>query len=315
MTVKRQGNKAISKAVRREKTMAAKRTIAAGRRQDDRVISKAVGGWGGLFAARHLPGAARQFLRRRMDARGVTPQELARRMDGWTKADVDRLLDGRDDMTAPALCDALTALDRPRADPRGGGGDSPIYCGHANESPATCPCPAGCYCRVRGSCKAKKPGERGSGSKLGGAPSPEAAVRMRRIVEALAEKYESTREETEGSAGWTPRCPLCDAVVPEHEAGCDFGKLLWERLVDAMPDPLDGEIDIGSLRGGVRGKYCDRMKEGTNLVLLAPDVHEHFRDAGSVNDALRKIIRIGLRRRDDVIAALGERPRRPRRRR
>ena len=31
--------------------------------------------------------------------------------------------------------------------------------------------------------------------------------------------------------------------------------------------------------GGVRGKYYARYKEGVNLVLLAPDVAEVFRDS------------------------------------
>jgi hypothetical protein len=40
---------------------------------------------------------------------------------------------------------------------------------------------------------------------------------------------------------------------------------------------------------GVRGKYAERYAEGTNVVVLDPDVSEVFPDAGSVNRALRAL--------------------------
>ncbi len=43
---------------------------------------------------------------------------------------------------------------------------------------------------------------------------------------------------------------------------------------------------------GVRGKYAQRYAEGTNIVVLAPDVAEAFPDSESVNEALRMLIRI-----------------------
>lgn len=42
---------------------------------------------------------------------------------------------------------------------------------------------------------------------------------------------------------------------------------------------------------GVRGKYAARFAEGTNVVLLSPDVMSFFPDSKSVNDALRLIIK------------------------
>jgi hypothetical protein len=39
--------------------------------------------------------------------------------------------------------------------------------------------------------------------------------------------------------------------------------------------------------GGQRGKYAERFAEGSNVVVLAPDVTEVFGDADSVNEALR----------------------------
>jgi hypothetical protein len=43
-------------------------------------------------------------------------------------------------------------------------------------------------------------------------------------------------------------------------------------------------------KGGVRGKYAKRFAEGTNLVLLEPDVAKAFPDSRSVNEALREVI-------------------------
>lgn len=52
-------------------------------------------------------------------------------------------------------------------------------------------------------------------------------------------------------------------------------------------DDMNPEYDI---RGGVRGKYYDRYQQGTNVVLLEPDVAAVFHDSESVNRALRVLI-------------------------
>lgn len=44
--------------------------------------------------------------------------------------------------------------------------------------------------------------------------------------------------------------------------------------------------------GGVRGKYAKRMADGTNVVLLDPDVARIFPDRRSVNETLRAVARI-----------------------
>lgn len=49
------------------------------------------------------------------------------------------------------------------------------------------------------------------------------------------------------------------------------------------------------LRGGVRGKYAARYAEGTNVVVLDPDVAAVFPDTQSVNDALRALAAIAKR--------------------
>lgn len=56
------------------------------------------------------------------------------------------------------------------------------------------------------------------------------------------------------------------------------------------------EYDLSKLEGGVRGKYYRRYTEGTNLVLLEPDVAEAFPDAKAVNEALRVLVKVASKR-------------------
>lgn len=45
------------------------------------------------------------------------------------------------------------------------------------------------------------------------------------------------------------------------------------------------------LRSGIRGKYYKQYIEGTNVVLLEPDVAAVFRNSESVNQALRVLMK------------------------
>lgn len=56
------------------------------------------------------------------------------------------------------------------------------------------------------------------------------------------------------------------------------------RETAAPPDEILPHYDFS---GGVRGKYAARYREGTNVVLLEPDVAQRFPDAAVVNRALR----------------------------
>jgi hypothetical protein len=58
-----------------------------------------------------------------------------------------------------------------------------------------------------------------------------------------------------------------------------------QRNGDEMRDHYD-------FSGGVRGKYAKRYAEGTNVVVLDPDVAEVFKDRESVNQTLRAVARI-----------------------
>jgi hypothetical protein len=50
-------------------------------------------------------------------------------------------------------------------------------------------------------------------------------------------------------------------------------------------DDLRPEYDVASMKGGVRGKYIARLRKGSNLVLLEPEVAAAFPSADAVNEA------------------------------
>jgi hypothetical protein len=52
--------------------------------------------------------------------------------------------------------------------------------------------------------------------------------------------------------------------------------------------PMRKEYDFSR---GERGKYADRSVQGTNIVVLEPDVAKVFASSKAVNISLRKIIR------------------------
>jgi hypothetical protein len=52
-------------------------------------------------------------------------------------------------------------------------------------------------------------------------------------------------------------------------------------------DDLEPEYDFS---GAVRGKYYQRYQQGTNVVLLDPDVAQAFKDSALVNRALRLLL-------------------------
>jgi hypothetical protein len=53
---------------------------------------------------------------------------------------------------------------------------------------------------------------------------------------------------------------------------------------------LRREYDFASMQGGIRGKYVKRLREGTNIVLLEPEVAEAFPNDQAVNQALSGIL-------------------------
>ncbi len=62
---------------------------------------------------------------------------------------------------------------------------------------------------------------------------------------------------------------------------------------DIAPDDEDDlrpEYDASALQEGVRGKYLERYRCGTNVALLAPDVRAAFPTDEAVNQALRSLL-------------------------
>jgi hypothetical protein len=45
------------------------------------------------------------------------------------------------------------------------------------------------------------------------------------------------------------------------------------------------------MKGGMRGKYAARLKKGSNLVLLEPDVASAFPTEAAANEALRAVLK------------------------
>jgi hypothetical protein len=67
-----------------------------------------------------------------------------------------------------------------------------------------------------------------------------------------------------------------------------------------LEDDLLPNYDFANMTGGVKGKYADRYRSGTNVVLLDPDVSDAFPTAESVNEALRMLMTIAQRQKQAV---------------
>ena len=52
---------------------------------------------------------------------------------------------------------------------------------------------------------------------------------------------------------------------------------------DELPSEYPGEL----IRSGIRGKYAKRVKEGSNVVVIDPDLSDAFPNSEAVNEALR----------------------------
>jgi hypothetical protein len=56
-------------------------------------------------------------------------------------------------------------------------------------------------------------------------------------------------------------------------------------------DTLRPEYPSELIKSGKRGKYAEQYRQGTNVVLIDPDLHKKFPDSESVNRALRDYLR------------------------
>jgi len=55
-------------------------------------------------------------------------------------------------------------------------------------------------------------------------------------------------------------------------------------------DTLRDEYPEDLIKSGVRGKYTKSYREGTNIVLIDPDLQKIFPDSEAVNRALREYL-------------------------
>jgi len=75
-----------------------------------------------------------------------------------------------------------------------------------------------------------------------------------------------------------------------------------KKSKDETADELRPEYDLTALiKKGIKGKYAKRYAQGTNLVLLAPDVAKSFQTDEAVNEALRMLIQIARREKNPPI--------------
>ncbi len=68
-----------------------------------------------------------------------------------------------------------------------------------------------------------------------------------------------------------------------------------KKEIDELEDELRPEYDFYSMTGGVKGKYVERYRAGTNVVLLDRDVAKAFPTSTSVNEALRLLLQVAQR--------------------
>jgi uncharacterized DUF497 family protein len=94
-----------------------------------------------------------------------------------------------------------------------------------------------------------------------------------------------------GESWWcpTPRPAILfesSAREPPQGVSDDFMKKTNQVLVDDMRP----EYDFASMKGGVRGKYAGRARDGTNIVLIEQEVADAFPTERAVNEALKGVL-------------------------
>lgn len=74
-----------------------------------------------------------------------------------------------------------------------------------------------------------------------------------------------------------------------------------KEVKNEMDDELRPEYNFAQMKGGVRGKYVERYRSGTNLVLLDPDVAQTFPNDAAVNEALRLLMQVAQRQQPSTV--------------
>ena len=70
-------------------------------------------------------------------------------------------------------------------------------------------------------------------------------------------------------------------------------RIMKKKSKGEKANDLRPEYDLRKLlKDGIQGKYVERFREGTNLVLLDRDIAEAFPSDEAVNTALRLVIQL-----------------------
>jgi hypothetical protein len=62
------------------------------------------------------------------------------------------------------------------------------------------------------------------------------------------------------------------------------------KKANHIEDDMRPEYDFASMSGGVRGKYVERLRRESNIVVLEPEVAAAFPTGDAVNAALRGML-------------------------
>ena len=98
--------------------------------------------------------------------------------------------------------------------------------------------------------------------------------------------------------------PDPDCTIAEERFGSGYGSSVPEPqpiTKDAAMKKTPSKRPAAGMRPeydfscGVRGKYVERYRRGTNVLLLDPELLEAFPNSKSVNDALRALLAIATR--------------------
>lgn len=74
-----------------------------------------------------------------------------------------------------------------------------------------------------------------------------------------------------------------------------------KEFENEMEDELRSEYDFSQMQGGIRGRYVEQYRAGTNLVLLDPDVAQAFPNDAAVNEALRLLMQVAQRQQPNTV--------------
>ncbi len=61
---------------------------------------------------------------------------------------------------------------------------------------------------------------------------------------------------------------------------------------DPDPSEMRDHYDFGPAANPVRGKHFEKYRQGTNIVLIDPDLAKRFPTSDAVNAALRQLIKL-----------------------